>query len=249
LPDHVAAPIGSDEAAQALRDGPIGALVVASIAVTLLFIGWMASISSSFCREGPLAELPPSPLRRPLPDGIVPEAVVARTERHWVMVLAAMLVVMMAVIVVTGVAGALHPSSNVEVIEPLTLHLGGEFVESNLGTAIEPDGSATVRLIAQQYDFVPHCVAVPADAPVKFRLSSADVVHGFLLPDTNVNTMVVPGFVAEVRTSFAQPGTYHMPCNEFCGLGHHAMWTRVIVVPRDQFAAQGPLERTRCGKR
>ncbi len=164
------------------------------------------------------------------------------------MIMTAMLAVMMAVIVVTGITGALQPASNVEVIDPQTLHLAGEFVESNLGTAIEPDGSATVRLIAEQYDFVPPCVVVPAQTPVKFRLTSADVVHGFLLPDTNINTMVVPGFVAEVNTSFAKPGDYEMPCHEFCGLGHHAMWTRVSVVPSDQFAAQGPLERTRCAK-
>jgi len=195
-----------------------------------------------------LAESSSDPLQRPLPDGIVPEEVVARTENHWVMIMAAMLVVMMAVLVVTGVSGALNPPSNVEVVEPVTLHLGGEFVESNLGTAIEPDGSATVRMIAVQYDFVPHCVVVPAGTPVKFRLTSADVVHGFLLPDTNVNTMVVPGFVADVDTSFAEPGEYVMPCHEFCGLGHHAMWTRVSVVPKDQFAARGPLERTRCAK-
>ena len=193
-----------------------------------------------------MAEPSSNPRRRPLPEGIVPEAVVARTEKRWVMIMAAMLVVMMAVIVVTGVAGALHPASNVEVLDPQTLHLGGEFVESNLGTAIEPDGSATVRLVAEQYEFVPHCVRVPADTPVKFRLTSADVVHEFLLPDTNVNTMVVPGFVAEVRTSFAQPGEYEMPCHEFCGLGHHAMWTHVSVVPKDRFLAQGPLERMRC---
>ena len=195
-----------------------------------------------------MAEPPENPLQRPLADGIVPEEVVARTENRWVIIMGTMLAVMMAVIVVTGVAGALHPSSNVEVIDPLTLHLGGEFVESNLGTVIEPDGSATVRLIGEQYDFVPHCVRLPANTPVKFRLTSADVVHGFLLPDTNVNTMVVPGFVAEVRTSFSGPGDYVMPCHEFCGLGHHAMWTRVSVLPKDQFAARGPLERTRCAK-
>jgi cytochrome c oxidase subunit 2 len=181
-----------------------------------------------------------------MPDGIVPEEIVARTERRWVLMMAAMLVVMMIVIVVTGIGGALHPASNIEVVDPPTLHLHGEFVESNLGTAIEPDGSATVRLIAEQYDFVPHCVRVPADTPVKFRLTSADVVHGFLLPDTNVNTMVVPGFVAEVRTRFDKAGDYAMPCHEFCGLGHHAMWARVVVVPKDSFKALGPLERTRC---
>jgi cytochrome c oxidase subunit 2 len=186
------------------------------------------------------------PPRRPLPDGVVPEAVVIRTERRWIMIMAAMLVVMMAVVVTTGVTGALHPASNVEVIEAQTLHLKGEFVESNLGTAIEPDGSATVRLIGEQYDFVPRCVLVPADTPVKFRLTSADVVHGFLLPDTNVNTMVVPGFVSELRTSFAQAGEYAMPCHEFCGLGHHAMWAHVSVVAKERFAAMGPLERTSC---
>jgi hypothetical protein len=41
LPEHVSAPIGADEAAQALRQGPIGALIVASIAVGLLFLGWL----------------------------------------------------------------------------------------------------------------------------------------------------------------------------------------------------------------
>jgi hypothetical protein len=60
-----------------------------------------------------LAEPPSNPLQRPLPDSFVPEAIVARTESHWAMIMAAMLTVMMAVIVVTGVAGALHPSSNV----------------------------------------------------------------------------------------------------------------------------------------
>jgi len=199
-----------------------------------------------------LADTSSNPLNQPLPDGIVPAQVVARTEKRWIMIMVAMLVMMMAVVVLTGILGALHPSSNVEVIDPTTLHLQGEFVESNLGTAIEPDGTVTVRLIAQQYDFVPRCVQVPVGTPVKFRLTSADVVHGFLLPDTNVNTMVVPGFVAEVRTRFANEGDYAMPCHEFCGLGHHAMWAHVRVVPTERFANAfsrrlvAPRERFTC---
>jgi hypothetical protein len=54
LPEHVSAPIGPDEAAQALRNGPIGALVVASIAVALLFIGWMAFYFFLFLPRGPI---------------------------------------------------------------------------------------------------------------------------------------------------------------------------------------------------
>jgi cytochrome c oxidase subunit II len=192
-------------------------------------------------------------LGRSLPDGIVPPGIVARTEKRWVLLMVGMLLIMMIIIILTGIMGALHPSSNVEVIDPTTLHLQGEFVESNLGTAIEPDGSVTVRLIAQQYDFVPRCVQVPVGTPVKFRLTSADVVHGFLLPNTNVNTMIVPGFVAEVRTRFANEGEYTMPCHEFCGLGHHAMWAHVRVVSTERFAGAfsrrllSQRERVACG--
>jgi cytochrome c oxidase subunit 2 len=81
---------------------------------------------------------------------------------------------------------------------------------------------------------------------VKFRLTSADVIHGFLLPSTNVNTMVVPGFIAEVRTSFSRPGVYNMPCHEFCGSGHHGMWAHVKVVPKEQFPQLAANERTSC---
>jgi cytochrome c oxidase subunit II len=192
-----------------------------------------------------LAETEPNPLKRPLPDGIVPEDEVTRTEDRWVIVVLGVLGAMMAVIVVTGAIHALHPPSNVETIDPVTLHMGGEFTESNLGTAGEPDGSVTVRLIAQQYDFVPQCILVPANTPVKFRLTSADVIHGFLIGGTNVNTMAVPGFVAEVRTRFSTPGDYRMPCDEFCGAGHHGMWAHVKV-SKERFPQLSATERTNC---
>ena len=53
-PEHVAAPIGSEEAAEALKNGPIGALVVSAIAVGLLFIGWMAFYFLLFMPRGPI---------------------------------------------------------------------------------------------------------------------------------------------------------------------------------------------------
>ena len=195
-----------------------------------------------------MADTITDPLGRPVPDGIVPEEEVARTENQWLTIMLSMLAVMMAIIVVTGVTHALHPPSNVETIDPTTLHLGGEFAESNLGTAAEPDGSRhgqdDRRAIFVRAGLRPGAV----DTPVKFRLTSADVIHGFLLPATNVNTMVVPGFIAEVRTTFSRPGIYDMPCNEFCGYGHHGMWARVEVVPKDQFPNLSPVERTSCAK-
>jgi cytochrome c oxidase subunit II len=180
-------------------------------------------------------------------SALLPEEVIDQGERRWLYAMAGILGVMLAVIVITGMAQTLHPLSSVETIDPTTLHLHGEFVESNLGTAIEPDGSATVRFVAEQYMFVPQCVKVPAGTPVRFRLTSADVVHGFFVGETNTNAMVVPGFITDVRAKFAQPGEYKMPCDEFCGYGHHAMAARVLVVPKEEFKNASPEERVSCG--
>ena len=51
-PDPDGIPIGVKEAAQALRDGPIGAYVVAGIAVGLLFLGWLAFYFLLFMPRG-----------------------------------------------------------------------------------------------------------------------------------------------------------------------------------------------------
>src|SRR5215813_2427018 len=101
--------------------------------------------------------------------------------------MATVLGLMLAVVVFTGVTLMMNPLSEVETINPATLHLQGEFVENNLGTAVEPDGSVTVRILAEQYTFVPQCAVVPSSTMVRFRLTSPDVTHGFFVGTTNTN--------------------------------------------------------------
>lgn len=186
-------------------------------------------------------------LNNQIASGLVQEPVIERTEKHWLYAMASVLALMMAVVVFTGVTHMMNPLSDVETINPATLHLQGEFVETNLGTAVEPDGSTTVRILAEQYTFVPQCAVVPSSTMVRFRLTSPDVTHGFFVGTTNTNAMVVPGYITNVMTRFDQPGTYMMPCDEFCGFGHHAMAARIVVVPKDQFKNQSPEERRTCG--
>ncbi|MFP3758277.1 cytochrome c oxidase subunit II, partial [Cupriavidus sp. SIMBA_020] len=88
---------------------------------------------------------------------------------------------MVAMVVFTGLHWAMMPPSRVETIDPETLHVSGEFVETNLGSALESDGSVTVRVLAQKYSFTPQCIVVPTGVPITFRATSADVVHGFLV--------------------------------------------------------------------
>jgi len=64
------------------------------------------------------------------------------------------------------------------------------------------------------------------------------VVHGFSISASNVNLMLVPGFVTKLRTRFERTGEYLMPCHEFCGNGHAAMWAHVKVIDRESFMRQ-----------
>jgi cytochrome c oxidase subunit 2 len=159
----------------------------------------------------------------------------ARIERNWAIVVFGLMGLLVAIVVFTGLHWATMPPSRVETIRPESLNVAGEFVESNLGSALESDGSVTVRVIAQQYSFTPQCLLIPTDTPVTFRATSADAIHGFLVKDTNINTMVEPGYISTFKTVFPASGEHLMPCHEYCGTGHQSMWAHVQVIDKAVF--------------
>jgi len=165
------------------------------------------------------------------------EEVAARFEKRWALVVGAVILLLLVMIFFTAAHWSSMPPSRVEVIDSTTLHRGGEFVESNLGTALDDDGRIVVRVLAEQYAFQPSCIVVPENQPVTFRVTSSDVVHGFQVFGTNVNTMAVPGYVSTFVATLDGVGERAMPCHEFCGVGHAAMWARVRVLPRAEFQA------------
>jgi cytochrome c oxidase subunit II len=171
-------------------------------------------------------------------------AVAVAAERRWAIIVGIIIASLIAMMVITGLHWAAMPPSRVETVDVKTLHVSGEFVESNLGTTMGTDGKVTVRLVAQQYSFVPQCLVVPAEMPLTFRATSTDTIHGFVVGTTNANTMLIPGFVSTFTTTFHKTGEQLMPCHEYCGTGHEAMWARVQVLPPDEF-----LSKARGGER
>ena len=163
------------------------------------------------------------------------EEEIERIEVRWAMAMGLVSLVILGAILFAALTMHVNPPSNIEMIDPKTLHLSGEFTESNLGTRVGNDGAVVTRIVTTQFMFVPRCVVVPADEPVTLRLASPDVIHGILVTGTNVNTMVVPGYISQVHTVFRQTGDLLMPCHEFCGYGHSQMLATVRVVPRGQF--------------
>jgi cytochrome c oxidase subunit II len=84
-------------------------------------------------------------------------------------------------------------------------------------------------VVAALFSFTPDPIEVPARVPVTFRLTSADVVHGFAVVGTNANAMAIPGYVSQFTVTFPTPGEYAIACNEYCGVFHHQMVGQLIV--------------------
>lgn len=187
------------------------------------------------CNEAVIDAGPPLPAE---------EAVAESAERRWALVVGAIVVLLLAMMVYTGLHWAAMPPSRVEVVNPATLHRSGEFIEGNLGTRIEEGGQVVVRLVAQQYSFTPQCILVPVDVPVTFRGTSSDAIHGFVIGGSNANVMLIPGFVASFTTRFTRIGESLMPCHEYCGTGHEGMWARVQVIDAEEFAQRAKAGRS-----
>ncbi len=152
---------------------------------------------------------------------------VDRYERYWMWAATGMLLLFTGAIVATAVAGSAHPPSHTEMVDPGTLTVSGEFSTPGLSTSA--DGHVTVVIRAEMYVFRPAVIRVPAGVPVTFRITSADVLHGFQIVGTNVNLTVAPGYVSENTATFKTPGEYLIVCNEYCGVAHHLMQGSVIV--------------------
>jgi cytochrome c oxidase subunit II len=168
-------------------------------------------------------------------DPSSPNHVAERAEHRWASLAVLIVVLLTGLAAGAGIHYAIMPQASVETIDPATAPISGEFVESNLGSTVEPDGSVTVRALGQRYSFTPSCIAVPTNTPVTIRATSADVIHGILIEGSNVNTMLIPGYISVITAQFENPGEHLMPCQEFCSVGHEGMWGRVKVVDKPSF--------------
>jgi cytochrome c oxidase subunit 2 len=87
-----------------------------------------------------------------------------------------------------------------------------------------PDGSKTVNDIH-----------VPVGKPVRFVMTSEDVLHDFFVPDMRVKADVVPGRYTQVWFTPTAMGLHTVTCAEYCGKGHSDMQAKLTVETQDKF--------------
>ena len=158
-------------------------------------------------------------------------------ERKWIAISLAVIGLFVGIITIDAFFHGVNPPSKVETIDSASLHLNKEFAEDNLGVQVDAKGNVIIRMVAGRYSFFPKHIDVPAETPITFRWVSMDVIHAVNIPMTNMSTMILPGYVAEITTTFPKPGEYPVLCNEYCGLGHDHMWSNISVIAKENWTA------------
>jgi cytochrome c oxidase subunit 2 len=74
-----------------------------------------------------------------------------------------------------------------------------------------------------------------APRPAFMKLTSADVIHSFWVPELNGKTDLVPNRTNEMWIDPQKPGLYVGQCAQFCGPEHAKMLLRVYVDTPEQF--------------
>ncbi len=148
-------------------------------------------------------------------------------EKIWMWAAGVIIVAFLGAIVFATASQGRLPPSHVETIDPQAAW--GDERSAERGVFPQPDGSIEVRIMALMFAFQPSEIRVPVGRSVTFRITASDVIHGFQIVGTNGNAMVVPGYVSQFTAVFDTPGEYLIVCNEYCGIGHHGMFGKLIV--------------------
>jgi cytochrome c oxidase subunit 2 len=83
---------------------------------------------------------------------------------------------------------------------------------------------------------VDHPLVVPVDTKIRFVITSADVIHGFWVPQFGWKMDAVPGIINAAWTDIKTPGIYRGQCSALCGQDHGYMPIVVKAVSKADFA-------------
>jgi cytochrome c oxidase subunit 2 len=73
-------------------------------------------------------------------------------------------------------------------------------------------------------------LVVPRGRPIRFRITSLDVVHSLYLIEARFKRDAVPGYVNEAYVRFERAGRFFGHCAEFCGTYHPDMNIALVVL-------------------
>ncbi len=93
---------------------------------------------------------------------------------------------------------------------------------------VKPPVGSDVYMLGKKWQWYP-ALELKKDESYRLHLSSIDWQHGFSVQPINVNTQVLPGYESVITITPNQTGEFTIICNEYCGVGHHFMTSKIYV--------------------
>ena len=159
-----------------------------------------------------------------------------KTEKIWVGIAFAWCMVLFAMMPLWHWKGGQNPAGIRAKVDPQAFYARTlAFTQQyQIGTdrgipIVAPPPGAHIYLTALSYQWYP-ILQLEVGKEYTLHLSALDVNHGFSLYPLNVNFQVIPGYDYGLRVTPTAAGDFRIICNEFCGIGHHTMVGRMIVV-------------------
>jgi cytochrome c oxidase subunit II len=151
-------------------------------------------------------------------------------EKIWLVFGIGSLLVFLTVLGVSAFYMGNQPPSCLTTINPEKVDTTKPFDKPGIHKVEGKDWDYELVFVASAFSYNPAKIEVPKGAKVKIIATTKDVIHGFEVAGTNINMMLEPGFVSEYETTFNKAGEFLLLCNEYCGVGHHMMNSRIEVV-------------------
>ncbi len=98
---------------------------------------------------------------------------------------------------------------------------------------IRPEPNSDVFVMGEMWRWSPVMI-LQKDEYYNLHISSKDVQHGFSIQPVNMNFQIYPGYDYVLKFKPTEAGEYKVICNEFCGIGHHTMIGKIVVIETDE---------------
>lgn len=161
-------------------------------------------------------------------------------EKRWVKVALAWCILITVAMPWWHVTGSQNPPSetyriSTDKFEALTEQFVAKYkvgTETGKGgeekDVVKPPAGADVFVRGKAFSWDP-ILKLEKGKTYRVHLSSTDFLHGYSIQPINMNFEAVPGYDYVLKLTPTTTGVFNVVCNEFCGIGHHAMVGKMYV--------------------
>ncbi len=164
---------------------------------------------------------------------------IAKDERMWILIAFVVCIFLFVWMIMWHIVGRQNPSNTTYKTTPAEYtQLHDAYVKKHMIgmdngiPVVRPEPNSDVILLAQMWRWSPVLI-LKKDEWYSLHISSKDLVHGFSLQPANMNFQIYPNYDYVLKFKPTAAGECKILCNEYCGIGHHGMIGKIVVIESD----------------